>query len=216
MVLTPRMTGLKPLGTNNRYIERQVMNVDTGELEISDIEKNFIPGFFADEWRLRHDSDLAVVYRKEESNEENADLLSFFGGLICIGGIFGAVLLFSEYHLPRIGAASILLAVVGLALYLINEKTPPADKSAAHMYFQKIEKLFMIFEIEPDEDIGKLSREQFRATVEDSLQIQASEADKAGGFDKVKKKTLFSDMHDCALEWKLCRESYATYFLVKK
>jgi hypothetical protein len=188
------------------------MNVDTGELEISDIEKNFIPGFFADEWKAQHNSDFLDVYRKEENTEINGNWLGIIGCIALPVGIGVPMILFHIFHLPWITVAGAILAIGGAVMYLVGINKPQADDGAAHLYFEKIERLFIVFEIEPNEDIGKLSREQFRAAVEDSLQIQAGKSDKAGGFNRVKEKTLFCDMHAVALEWKLCHESYVGYF----
>ncbi len=180
-----------------------------------------IPPFFTQSWAEKHPNEplpLARMERKKKQEKISSFLL--IAGVSCIVlAIIYLILLFSDafgkteslsywWLTPTIAGI-----VIGFSVMLsssIFEKEDPL----LNEYYSDLTNFFIFFDIEQGEEVGRLSREEFRKHTETSLCQQAEKSCSVGvvGFNGVKERRKFANMHESALRWGLCRENWIHYF----
>lgn len=83
-------------------------------------------------------------------------------------------------------------------------------------YYTQLLELFNLFEVTPNAEVGKLSREEFAGLIAGSLRAKMHQVNKLEGFARLTEYDQFKRMHKAALKWGLCAEDHEQYDPSKK
>jgi len=171
-----------------------------------------VPEFLIDVLREKNGSDPIADHRKADRGELAGGLL-FFIGIIAL-----MVSLLMPFFL-KIGTCYISVVVLALLSIVIGFKLNLKSRKLPEDYISlgKIWELFNEFSIPFTEEIGRLSRGEFREYIEAALKGKGIVVEREDSFSKIKVKREFTCMHTIALFFDLCHPTHDRYFpTVKK
>jgi hypothetical protein len=181
-----------------------------------------VPAFFREAWTEQQGDPIKSYetwkdHRRSHEQWFQRALVLF---LIEIFGFVGFALMTpsgSITNVPKfIFCACIVAAFMlfsGVKCFLAN---PIRQPHCHQQYFEKLDRLYLAFDIVPSPTVGRLTPEEFRSHIEEMLIHKGRELDDAPGFRKVPLREQLRNMHRAALEWNLCHKSWEHYFPKKR
>jgi hypothetical protein len=206
--------GLKPSRWSGEEIVMYINGIDN--------PRN-VPTFFREVW-TESDGNPIQSYEKwkeRTKSHERWGHASLVLILIEIFGFIGFALMTpkgSITNLPLFSSAATLngaLIIYCIAKWILSN--PKREFYWSHTsYFDKLSRLYSAFDITPSRSVGNLSREEFRAQIEEMLRHKGVELDAAPGFKKTPLREQLRVMHNEAIEWQLCHKNWKHYFPEKE
>lgn len=169
-------------------------------------EEGLVPRFFHEVWAQSHNNENPLENWERYEKKDAYSFHALVGGLLAAlaGG-------FTIVFLPYIGTPCIILGICLWGIAWVNSPKRHEHDWHHKEFFERVERLFNLFGVQPSPEIGGLAKEEFAGLVAGSLRTQMSIADTKQGFARFPDYEQFKRMHAAALEWGLCKEKYDEY-----
>lgn len=181
-------------------------------------QNGWVPAFFREIWKERYGQDPIENEICYEVHKNRAYLCMVGAIFTTLIGAIGLLMVpIVKTHVSILITCLMTIDLIATLIFwfqfqLLSKQSTDSNIWHFRKYVKSVHELFQLFDIEPSPEIGKMSREQFRQAVEETLMTKAHMMDPSIGFDGMTGRIKWKEMHHKVLFWDLCETGYEKYW----